>query len=82
MELKEYLKLKKIHEKITQQKDQKVGQIGMLRQKLLEDFGCETLKEAKEMRSRLQKEVDRELPKFNRSIGAFEKELEEHTNEE
>ena len=82
MELREYLKLKKIHEKITQQKDRKVGQIGMLRKRLLEDFGCETLKQAKEMRDKLQKEMDKELPKFNQSIGAFEKELQEHTNGE
>lgn len=62
-------------DKARREKDRASGSLGTIKQELREEFGCSTLKEAKNKLAELEQQQEEEEEKYQRKLEAFEKEF-------
>ncbi len=79
--LKKYMRLKKDVETAQQRADRSQGALDQLMKTLKEDYGCETLKEAKKKLKSLQKQEEEVREAFETAVEEFEEKWEEQLQE-
>ena len=58
--------------------DRATGAAQQLRQRLLDEHGCKTTKQAERLLIKLQQETEREEKQFAKALRLFEQEMERH----
>lgn len=73
-----FLALKKKVERLKTEKDKAQGAADQLKKRLLDEFDCSTVAEAKQLLAKLERETNEAEKKFQKSYREFEEEFGEH----
>lgn len=71
---KRFKELRRFAEEAREERDRAAGQLEAAMQRLEEEFGCKTIKEAQRKLKALQKETDAAIAEYEKQANAFEEE--------
>jgi len=66
-----YLRLKKVIHKLEKQRDQFVGAVTQIEQTLKNEFGCNSLAEARTLLKKLEAKYEKDQEKFQKKLRLF-----------